>query len=88
MTAMHRPGTPSPENCPEPYWHETHNYCPACTWVRDTGPSRAELVDVLIAQVQALLVVVRNGGDVRTANLDDRLFTDRLQDTLNALKAG
>lgn len=22
----------APEDCPEPYWHETHRYCPVCTW--------------------------------------------------------
>lgn len=23
-----------PEQCPEPGWHQTHNYCPACSWTR------------------------------------------------------
>lgn len=26
----------APEDCPEPYWHETHYYCPVCTWVADS----------------------------------------------------
>lgn len=26
---------PKPEECPEPFWHETHRYCPACTWTED-----------------------------------------------------
>jgi hypothetical protein len=26
---------PTPENCPEPYWHQTHRYCPACTWTEE-----------------------------------------------------
>ena len=23
---------PAPEQCPEPFWHKTHRYCPVCTW--------------------------------------------------------
>lgn len=54
------------------------------------GPAVLKLIegktidDVLAAQVKALITVVRAGGDIRTANLDDRLFIDRLQDTLDA----
>jgi len=22
----------APEDCPEPFWHVTHRYCPVCTW--------------------------------------------------------
>jgi hypothetical protein len=30
-----------PEECPEPFWHETHRYCPACSWVEpQEGPDR------------------------------------------------
>lgn len=36
---IHKPGIPTPDKCPEPFWHETHNYCPCCTWVRETKPS-------------------------------------------------
>jgi hypothetical protein len=43
-----------------------------------------EVDDVLAAQVRALLALVRAGGDLGRANLDDRLLTDRLQDTLDA----
>jgi len=25
-----------PEDCPEPGWHETHRYCPACSWTEPT----------------------------------------------------
>lgn len=51
------------------------------------SPMRSpKLVEVLIAQVEAALVVVEAGGDLRQANLDDRLFTDRLRDTLIALR--
>lgn len=21
-----------PKDCPEPFWHDTHRYCPACSW--------------------------------------------------------
>lgn len=42
------------------------------------------LDEVLADQVTALLDLVRAGGDLRTAKLDDRLFIDRLQDTLDA----
>ena len=87
--AMHRPGTPSPENCPEPWWHETHRYCPVCTWIEpQEKPTREQLVAVLAGQVEALVVLARAGGDIRKANLDDRLLIDRLQDTLDALKKG
>lgn len=30
-----------PEECPEPGWHETHRYCPVCTWREE--PCRQEL---------------------------------------------
>ncbi len=23
------------ENCPQPYWHKTHRYCPACPWTEN-----------------------------------------------------
>ena len=26
-----------PEDCPEPYWHETHRYCPCCMWTENYG---------------------------------------------------
>jgi hypothetical protein len=29
---MSEPPVIAPENCPEPFWHETHMYCPVCTW--------------------------------------------------------
>lgn len=28
---------PSPENCPEPFWHRTHRYCPVCTWTETSN---------------------------------------------------
>jgi hypothetical protein len=33
----------APEDCPEPFWHETHRYCPICTWVEPEPicPTRA-----------------------------------------------
>jgi hypothetical protein len=31
----------APEDCPEPGWHETHRYCPVCTW-REEPTSIAE----------------------------------------------
>lgn len=24
-----------PENCPTPEYHETHRYCPSCSWTED-----------------------------------------------------
>jgi hypothetical protein len=27
------PASIKPEDCPEPYWHQTHRYCPACSWM-------------------------------------------------------
>ncbi len=29
---LHGRGPIAPEDCPEPFWHETHRYCPVCTW--------------------------------------------------------
>lgn len=52
------------------------------------GQGPPDFCAVLVAQVHALLVLVRAGGDLRTANLDDRLFIDRLQDTLDAMDKG
>ena len=35
----------APENCPEPFWHETHRYCPVCTWTAaQEEPQRKEAV--------------------------------------------
>lgn len=35
----------APENCPEPFWHETHRYCPVCTWTAaQEEPPRKEVV--------------------------------------------
>lgn len=31
-----------PEECPEPPWHETHRYCPRCTWYEE--PCRQQLI--------------------------------------------
>lgn len=28
-----------PEDCPEPFWHETHRYCPACSWTEPVEPA-------------------------------------------------
>lgn len=49
-------------------------------------PGKPDLNQLLVDQVKALLLLIRAGGDIRTANLDDRLFTDRLQDTLDAIQ--
>lgn len=27
-----------PEHCPEPFWHDTHRYCPVCTWMEPAEP--------------------------------------------------
>lgn len=35
---------PSPENCPDPGWHETHRYCPACSWTFQEPPRHATTV--------------------------------------------
>ena len=50
-------------------------------------PDREALVSILVAQVEAALTVVAEGGDLRRANLDDRLFTDRIRDTIRQLRA-
>lgn len=28
-----------PEDCPEPHWHQTHRYCPACSWTEKYVPT-------------------------------------------------
>lgn len=43
--------------------------------------------DLLAAQVKAVIQLTKAGGDLRRTNLDDRLFVDRLQDTLDAIIA-
>lgn len=32
----------APEDCPEPFWHETHYYCPVCTWRASTCTERRD----------------------------------------------
>jgi hypothetical protein len=29
------PSQVKPEDCPEPFWHETHRYCPQCSWTEE-----------------------------------------------------
>lgn len=50
----------APEDCPEPFWHETHLYCPVCSWQEEpeeepVSPSlRAAVVEVLLDHQAAL----------------------------------
>lgn len=37
-----------PEDCPEPFWHETHRYCPACSWTEPREGSPREAVAEMI----------------------------------------
>ncbi len=39
-----------PEDCPEPFWHETYRYCLACSWTepREEGRSPEEAVAEII----------------------------------------
>jgi hypothetical protein len=40
---MHRPGTPTPEECPSPEVHgNPFRYCPNCTWIEpsESKPAR------------------------------------------------
>ena len=44
-----------PEDCPEPFWHETHRYCPVCAWVEAPDSStEPEFREQLPAQAKAL----------------------------------
>lgn len=37
----------APADCPEPYWHQTHRYCPVCTWTEaDDKPKKPAYVYV------------------------------------------
>lgn len=38
------PTTIKPEDCPEPFWHETHRYCPACSWTERPAPTHRRFV--------------------------------------------
>jgi hypothetical protein len=40
-----------PEDCPERFWHETHRYCPVCTWTGE--PSGEETPEQTIARLTA-----------------------------------
>lgn len=33
--------TIDPADCPEPFWHETHRYCPRCSW-KEASPVTGE----------------------------------------------
>lgn len=80
---MTDPTMTRPEDCPEPFWHETHRYCPCCTWVEPTTAQvqiKAEMVllrDVLEALCQQRGVSLDSesdpGSPARNYELMDRL---------------
>jgi hypothetical protein len=55
----------SPENCPEPFWHNTHMYCPQCSFVfhsaskfdedsKEWWKARAEEAEATIYRVRTM----------------------------------
>ena len=49
---MNDPTQTPPEDCPEPFWHETHHYCPCCSWVSPEAQKR-ELEAAVLAAIPA-----------------------------------
>lgn len=44
MTDDHDPENTPPWRCPTPQYHETHRYCPSCTWTEDHDAGDADQV--------------------------------------------
>jgi len=44
-----------PEDCPEPFWHDTHYYCPVCTWVAPDAPRSAKVTPEKLDEWTAIL---------------------------------
>lgn len=49
----------SPSECPEPFWHETHNYCPCCTWTRPEEPKPPTPMEQIEQRLRERLVMAR-----------------------------
>ncbi len=47
---MTAPNDTRPEDCPEPGWHETHRYCPCCTWTDGTPTGTATPMRLHVAE--------------------------------------
>lgn len=39
----------APDDCPEPFWHETHRYCPVCTWQEPQEEAPPSVLDRALA---------------------------------------
>jgi len=48
------PSTIKPEDCPDPGWHQTHYYCPCCSWTSEEAPKSPQ--EQRIAALEASLV--------------------------------
>lgn len=44
----------TPEDCSEPFWHDTHRYCPACSWTEDYDKTDDEKVAEYVAKHQPM----------------------------------
>lgn len=44
-----------PEDCPEPGWHETHRYCPVCTWTEPLCASQLRIAQGDLYVVECVL---------------------------------
>jgi hypothetical protein len=40
---------PGPENCPTPEYHETHRYCPSCSWTEPQPPQWNDIDRAIVA---------------------------------------
>lgn len=38
-----------PEDCPTPSYHETHRYCPSCSWVEPQEPTASGIDRAIVA---------------------------------------
>lgn len=58
-----------PEDCPEPQWHDTHRYCPCCSWTEPESIRREEARKRLGAMPDEALVEIRSDGQAASSNV-------------------
>lgn len=50
---MADPSSVDPADCPEPFWHETHRYCPCCSWTEPVQAITQEQANELLQRLEA-----------------------------------
>ncbi len=81
----------APEDCPDPGWHKTHRYCPACTWTDEEyhAAQRLEKLDAARDLLVAAGYLVHKPGDpAAPATPDDRESLLQRRDALVEKIAG